>query len=496
MIMRTKIRRSLLGTALATLAAASFAAAPAPADAQATVSGRPTNDIELSQGAGRLVRLGSAATDVFVANPGIADVQIRSQNQLYIFGTGPGETTFYATNAAGKIIYSANVRVGQNLTSVGDMLRLAMPSSDIRVSTMNGLVMLTGTVATPADVEDATRLTEAFVGTGTQVLSRLRTATPLQVMLKVTIAEVSRSLLKNVGVNIQAGNSSFDFVRGRDFIDDDAQQLIYAEGTSSVTIFERLLGLDTATNIDLNETSGLANILAEPTLTALSGETASFLAGGEFPIPVSNGLSGNSVEFKSYGVALAFTPVVLEDGRISMRVRPEVSEISAENSVTVNSYEVPSIITRRTETTVELGSGQSFMISGLLRNNTNNSVERTPFIGNLPIIGALFRSNGFRRNETELVIVITPYLVKPVNASQIALPTDGFRVASDPDRLLLDKMHDSRSDETRPLPRMAPPQTVAPALTAGAAVQAPAASPIARQPAPPSTPAPKPGFGL
>jgi pilus assembly protein CpaC len=184
----------------------------------------------------------------------------------------------------------------------------------------------------------------------------------------------------------------------------------------------------------------------------------------------AQGINGTSVEFKEYGVSLAFTPVVLEGGRISMRVRPEVSELSTAGSIRLNGFEVPSLTTRRAETTVELGSGQSFMIGGLLSNNGNNSIEKAPFLGDIPILGALFRSQGFRRNQTELVIVVTPYLVKPVSADQIALPTDGYRQSNDSQRLFLDQREDSRSGERRPTPVAAPPQTVAPGVgTVGSA---------------------------
>ncbi|MDP8913789.1 MAG: secretion system protein, partial [Pseudomonadota bacterium] len=190
-----------------------------------------------------------------------------------------------------------------------------------------------------------------------------------------------------------------------------------------------------------------------------------------------------SVEFKEYGVSLAFTPTVLEGGRISMRVRPEVSELSSAGSIKINGFEIPSLITRRAETTVELGSGQSFMIGGLLRNSASNNTDKAPWLGDLPILGALFRSNSFKRDETELVIIITPYLVKPVNAGQIALPTDGFRTANDPQRILLDKQHDSRSGEQRPRPLVAPPQTVSPGIGAlgSANVPPPAAPAPAKQ---------------
>jgi pilus assembly protein CpaC len=433
-------------------------------------------------------------SDLFIANPGIADVQVRSANQLYIFGKAAGETTVYATNSAGRVVYSATVRVGNNIDSIGEMLGLAMPQSQIQVTPMNGVVLLTGTVADPADVEDATRLVQGFVGEGTQVITRLKTATPLQVMLQVKIAEVSRSVLQNIGVNLltQDNTSGFQFGVGQgEGIDVETGAVLRAAIGTTLQGRGNLLGLDIIGALNLAETNGLVTTLAEPNLVALSGETASFLAGGEFPIPSSQGLNGTSIEFKEYGVSLAFSPTVLEGGRISMRVRPEVSEISSANSVRMNGFEVPSLTTRRAETTVELGSGQSFMIAGLLSNTGNNSIEKAPFLGDLPILGALFRSNNFRRSQTELVIVVTPFLVRPVNASQIALPTDGFRTANDAQRLLLNKGHDSRSRETRPMPRMAPPQSVAPAIGAGGVVQAPQPRAAA-----PQAPAVKPGFGF
>jgi pilus assembly protein CpaC len=492
-------KRASLGTAIAALLAASFGAAgSAPALAQPSGAVKPTNDVSLSVGTGRMIRLDGAMTDLFVANDAIADVQVRSANQIYIFGKGAGETSVYATNKAGKVMYSANVRVGNNIGSLDEMLGLAMPDAQVRATPMNGMILLTGTVAAPADVEEAGRLVQAFVGEGTQVVSRLKTATPLQVMLKVKIAEVSRSLTRNVGVNLATmdpSGGSFGFVlgRGRDITKVLTEgELPIPEGTTSIGgVFADVLGLNVAAALDLNENSGLVTTLAEPTLTALSGETASFLAGGEFPIPMAQGINGTSVEFKEYGVSLAFTPIVLEGGRISMRVRPEVSEISSAGAVKLNGFEIPALTTRRAETTVELGSGQSFMIGGLLSNGGNNTIEKTPFLGDIPILGALFRSQGFRKNETELVIVVTPYLVKPVSASQIALPTDGFRQSNDTQRLLLDQRETSRTGERRPGPVSAQPQLVAPGI-APVVSAAPAAAPVqqARRPDPAPTPAP------
>ena len=468
-----KIGRASLGTAVAAALAASIAAAvPTQAGAQPAGAVAPTNNLTLSAGTGRLIQLGGPAADVFVANDQVADVYIRSGNQIYVFGKGPGQTTVYATDRSGRVLYSANVRVGSNLASVDELLRTAMPEADIRAIPMAGTVLLTGTVREPADVEEAQRIVQAFLGEGTQVISRLRTATPMQVMLQVRIAEVTRSLARDIGVNLTsldrtAGDFQFGIGRGGNSgqfnPETGAFEAVRAVGSSAVNLISRgVLGVDIASTLDMNENSGLVTTLAEPMLSALSGETASFLAGGEFPIPTAQGISGTAIEFKQYGVSLAFTPIVLEGGRISMRVRPEVSELSTEGAIRLNGFTVPSLVTRRAETTVELGSGQSFMIAGLLRNGGANSVERTPGLGRLPILGALFRSNGFRRNETELVIVVTPYLVRPVNARDIALPTDGFQHAGTAERVLLDQQHNGVSGGRRPVPTPGAPQTVVP----------------------------------
>jgi len=211
----------------------------------------------------------------------------------------------------------------------------------------------------------------------------------------------------------------------------------------------------------LAENDGLVTTLAEPNLTALSGETASFLAGGEFPIPISQSLGTVTVEYKQYGVSLAFTPYVLADGRISMRVRPEVSELSNEGSVRLNGFNVPAITTRRAETTVELGSGQSFMIAGLLRNVNGNTINKAPFLGDLPIIGALFKSTSFRKSETELVIIVTPYLVQP-SSTRLAAPTDGYREQNDLQRTFGIGVKNGVSGLQAPRPTRAAPQTVLP----------------------------------
>lgn len=500
--------RGKLGAPLALAAVAGMTAAvPMPAIGQ-TVHAAPREMVQIATGRGRMVTLNAPMSDIFVANSDIADVQVRSPTQLWVFGKKAGETTFYATTRSGKVIYSATVRIGNNFDTVDSMLAMAMPEADIVATPMNGFVLLTGTVATPSDVAEAERLAQAFVGEETKIISRLRTATPLQVNLQVRFAEVSRSFVKNIGVNFATKDSTGGFLFGLGqgrapgaFTAADLSKFPVATlpvpGGGSVTgpydpstgkflnpratgitditrgsdhatmgLAGKLLGLDVLAAIDLGETIGQVTTLATPNLTALSGETASFLAGGEIPIPVAQGLGTTTVEFKQYGVSLAFTPTVLADGRISLRVRPEVSQLSSSGAVQLNGVTIPALTTRRSETTVELGSGQSMVIGGLLQNAHNNSISKTPGLGDVPILGTLFRSNGFQRNETELMIVITPYLVKPVNANQIALPTDGYKSPGDVERVLFGQLSGSNKNEDRPKPTMAAPAGATPSLGA------------------------------
>jgi pilus assembly protein CpaC len=243
-------------------------------------------------------------------------------------------------------------------------------------------------------------------------------------------------------------------------------------GGTTFGLFGKVLGLDLLGTLDLLQNDGVITTLAEPNLTALSGETASFLAGGEFPIPVSQSLGAVTIEYKQYGVGLAFTPIVLADGRISMRVRPEVSELSEAGSVKLNGFTVPALTTRRAETTVELGSGQSFMIGGLLQNSNSNSIEKAPFLGDVPVLGALFRSTKFQRNETELVIIVTPYLVKP-SSTQLATPADGYRAPDDVQLNALGQNFTGKSGSVQPTAIQAPAAAPGPALPAASAVAAP-----------------------
>ena len=481
-------RRLTTKLMLASIALAPLAAAPtSTATAQSVVS--PSQDIVLSIGRGELVNVPGNMADVFIADDSVADVQVKSQRQLYVFGKGGGETTVYASNAAGDIIWAANVRVGSNISSIDQMLGLAMPNAKINVATMGtNTILLTGTVAAPEDAADAQNLVEAYVGSGANVISRLRLATPLQVNLQVRIAEVSRSVVRAIGANLASVDSTggFKFGVGQGFGTGVPQYTPGSPAGLGVNLTKapeggsiipgnsigttlgyagELLGLDLIGALDLAETQGLVTTLSQPNLTALSGETAEFLAGGEFPIPLSQGLGTTTIEYKNYGVSLAYTPTVLANGRISIRVRPEVSELSSQGAINLNGFQVPALITRRAETTVELGSGQSFMIAGLLSNNAQNSLEKAPGLGDVPILGNLFRSTTYRKGETELVIVVTPYLVKPVNAGDIALPTDGFLKPTEFQRLLQYREADGVSGATRPMPREVGSSNAAPQVS-------------------------------
>ncbi|MBW7947082.1 MAG: type II and III secretion system protein family protein [Sphingomonadaceae bacterium] len=464
-----KLKAILCGCA----AALSLAAMATPAtQAQDTTITSAASSLNVGVNKGTLIRLERSMTDVFVANQKIADVQVRSDRLLYVYGVGAGETTIYATDGAGRIVYSANVRVAQNIDQIRTMLGLAMPGAAITVNSMNGMTLLTGTVANPEEVEEATRLVKTFVGDSQAIVNKLQTATPAQVNLRVKFAEVSRSLVKELGLNLQAvgrnagGGINFFLGRGRDFVVEGAtgSTLIARPDATSIFGDARFLGMDVLGMIDALEQDGLVSLLAEPNLTALSGETASFLAGGEFPIAVSDGDGGIHVEFKQYGVGIAFTPTVLDGSRISLRVRPEVSELSEAGAIRLDNISIPALTTRRAETSIELGSGQSFMIAGLLRNRVGTTQDKTPLLGNLPIIGALFKSDRYARDESELVIIVTPYLVKPSN-TRLALPTDGLAIPNDAERWLLGKTF---KDAKAP---------VAEATTAGAPVVAGTAAP-------------------
>ena len=495
-----RIKRVTLGSALAaTLVAGLTVIAPGTAVAQNQPSGgyRPAREVFLSVGEGELVSLPRNVASVWTSNGEVADVQVNSPRQIGLFGKANGEATIIATAADGSVVYGARVRVSQNISSVNDVIRQALPGSDITVTYVGQVAVINGTVASPEDSAQAELLVRTVLNPGINPSSteglrilpvnRLRVATPQQVYLQVRIAEVSRTLARDIGTNLLSRDNSGGFLFGLgrgspgtittvtqagspNGLPVGATSFSFNNPTGATTLGAagHLLGMDLLGTLNLGETTGQVTTLAEPTLVALSGETATFLAGGEFPVPIPQSLGTVTIEYKQYGVGLAFSPTVLENGRISIRVRPEVSELSATGSVSFNGFQIPALTTRRVETTVELGSGQSFVIGGLMRNSNSNSIDRAPILGNIPILGALFRSTRYRREETELMVVVTPYLVRPVSANQVVLPTDGYRNPDEASRLIIGTTNASRN-EPRPMPTAAEPRTVGPGITTGAA---------------------------
>jgi pilus assembly protein CpaC len=425
-------------------------AAPAPAPAPAP--DLPTGPVRtpphvqslaLEAGTGRIVSLSAPAATVFAADPRVAEVRPASPTSLFVLGIAQGRTTIAAIDDNGAAIAQYDVIVQPSsfaATQAQGAIARQLPGHDIRVVTRpNGLV-ISGTVQSAAEADQVMQTARDFAGAGETVESRLAVLGSQQVNLRVRIAEVSRSVMRQLGVNWSAlGNigkiGAFPAL-GLNVNANSAVGLAASPGNPL------LLGANFSAVIDALAQDSLAHVLAEPNLTAMSGETASFLVGGEFPIPVAQQNNQVSIEFKQYGISLAFVPTVISGGRINMKVRPEVSALSTDGAVRIgagnNSIQVPALTVRRAETTVELASGQSFAIAGLLQDSTTMTGNGLPGLGELPILGALFRSDSFQRNETELVIVITPYLVGGVaDPNQVKLPTDGWKPPRDLERLLL-----------------------------------------------------------
>ena len=404
--------------------------------------------ISLEVRKGQVIRLQRPAATVFVADPEIADVQAQSPSIVYLFGRRAGQTSLYAVDEDDELLLRTQVVVQHNLSGLRQAVQQLLPSSRVTVSTVDASIVLAGEVESPLEAQELRDLAGRFLGEEETLLFRVRVAAPTQVHLRVRVAEVSRDVLKQFGINWEAifnsGDFAFGLVSGRSVSDGAGNFLRAPEGANSA--FGSFEGGDDVVNaaLDALAEEGLVNVLAEPNLTALSGETASFLAGGEFPIPIDSDEDGLEIEFKEFGISLAFTPTVLSAQRISLRVRPEVSDLTDKGAINLNGLVIPALATRRAETTVELGSGQSFAIGGLMSTDIENEISKYPGLGDLPVLGTLFRSQRFQSNETELVIIVTPYLVRPVDEPVLASPTDGYRAPNDVERILEGRLHSAR----------------------------------------------------
>ena len=416
--------------------AAQSSAAPA-ARAHPPYAGEPTQipangrPIVLEVGKGTLIRLSRPASTVFVASPDIADVQIKSPELIYVSAKAPGQTVIYAVDGGDTVLLNAPVRVDFDLSELRQSLNRLVPGNAISVNQVDSSLVLSGAVASAGQAEKARVLAAAVAGgvKGGEVINRLSVETPNQVNLQVRFAEVDRNILKQIGIDWSRVGRTVSFSTINN------QSLTIPTNQISVGMLSNVMA-----TVDALATEGFLTVLAEPNLTAVSGQTASFLAGGEFPYPVAQpGSVGNTaiitIQFQQFGVQLAFTPTIVDANHLSLRVRPEVSQLDFANAVTISGSLVPALTVRRAETTVDLASGQSFALAGLLMHDTSQDISKVPWLGDIPILGALFRSNKFQNNESELVVIVTPYLVAPATTA-LASPTDGFMIPHDAQQVL------------------------------------------------------------
>ena len=400
-----------------------------------------------------VVELPQAAADVLVSQPTVVDAVVRSPRRVYLLGLGIGQTNAFFFDARGRQILNLEIQVERDVDALTDVMRRVMPDSRIEVESINDTLILRGHVQTAAEAENARLLAFRFVdGDEDKVVNMLTIRDRAQVMLKVRIVEMQRQLLKQLGVEtsgtVRLSNAAFNFA---------ATNAISNAG--GIALEGNRVGSGNLEDIDANlqafESTGLVRVLAEPNLTALSGESARFLAGGEFPVPIGQEDGVITIEFKEFGVGLGFTPLVLGKGRINLKIATEVSEITTENSffipgetgfdengnpITTAGLSIPGLSVRRANTVVELPSGGSLMMAGLLQEDMRASIDGVPGMKDVPILGQLFRSRNYNNNETELVVLITPYLVDPSHENRLTDPSEGFVPASDAQSMLLGKM--------------------------------------------------------
>lgn len=426
-----------------------------------------------------LITTKSDMAEVVITDPDVANVLVHGKRKVSIIGLSVGQTTLRIFDSNHKLIRSTDIYVTYDLPAVRRALKQFLPNERIGVTMVNTRMALTGDVssanaaATAMDLaaeftrgklspeEAITRKTEQAGEQTSPIINLMKISAGQQVMLRIRIGEAQRSAVKNLGVSLQAlGSSDFPLALGTGFgraitgATGDTRTFTYGSYQLSTDSYSFLAAKTPGRSgigagLEALERDGLIKILAEPNLTALSGEEAQFLAGGEFPIPVPQQGGVTSIEYKPFGVALKFTPYVLSPNRIRIQVNPEVSQTSNDNSISTSSgFVAPSIITRRASTTVELAPGESFMIAGLMRDDINSSIDQIPGAGDIPVLGALFRSTAYKRNETELVISVTPYIVDPMKASDVKLPTDDFRPASFMETIFFGALtHDSGGDK-------------------------------------------------
>ena len=404
-------------------------------------TGTSTRNIVLGLNKAAVVELPVSARDVLVSDPAIVDAVVRTAKRIYLIGLKVGQTNAFFFNEKGQQIVNLEIRVERDLAGLRATLHQFFPNSRIDVQAMNDHIVLSGSVANAADADNARELAARYMGSPDQVLNMLAIEGKEQVMLKVTVAEMQRSVIKQLGVNLSAvgdiGNLALNLATSNPFSIQGSSL-----GGANAGVGGTAGNMTLASSLKALEEDGLVRTLAEPTLTAISGEGAKFLAGGEFPVPTAKDQDGNiTVTYKPFGVGLAFTPVVLSEGRISLKLSTEVSELTTQGQVVQNGLTIPALKVRRAETTLEMPSGGSLVMAGLLSDSTKQNIDGVPGAKDMPVLGQLFRSRDYQKNETELVIIVTPYVVDPTSRDKLALPTDGFAPASDMDTILMGRLN-------------------------------------------------------
>jgi pilus assembly protein CpaC len=416
--------------------------------APVAVSDGQINARFLSLGIGKsiVIDLPRDIKDVLVADPKIANAVIRSAQRAYIIGAAVGQTNIVFFDSAGQQIAAYDIAVKRDLNGVRAALKQTLPNAAIQIDGLGDGVILTGSVSSPIEAQQAADLAARLAGGADKVVNSIAVRGRDQVMLKVTVAEVQRSIIKQLGIDLTGSlnygtavvnfNNANPFTAfGRSLVGGNIVQGSFG-GAPSVQATIRAM-----------ESAGVVRTLAEPNLTAISGESATFIAGGEFPVPAgyscdpTTHVCTTQISFKKFGISLNFTPVVLGEGRISLRVMTEVSELSNDNAITlsqsvtastVNSLTIPSIKTRRAETTLEIPSGGAMAMAGLIQEQTKQAINGLPGLSQLPVLGALFRSRDYVNNQTELMVLVTPYVVRAVAQKDLSRPDDGFASSSDP----------------------------------------------------------------
>ena len=406
--------------------------------------------IELASGKSIVLRTEVAVKRISIANPEIADFNLLSPTEIYLTGKAAGATNLTIWQD-GRLSVVYDLIVSYDVSSLKQQFQEVMPAEkELRVVAANQSLVLSGKVTNAAALNQAISLAKAYAPDG-KVANLVEVGGVHQVMLEVRVAEMSKTLTRRLGINLFFSTENGQFGVSRlgslgslttpgsgDFTNGP---LSFVGSSALNALFRFNQGENTWTGlVEALKEDGLVKVLAEPNLITLSGQSASFLAGGEFPVPVPQGLGTVAIEYKRFGVALDFTPVVLGEKKIAIKVLPEVSDIDFSTAITLQGFVVPGLRVRRASTTIELGDGQSFAIAGLLKDNVRTVIQKYPLLGDIPILGALFQSKAFQREETELVIIVTPHLVKPLNMAKQTLPTDFYVEPNDAEFYIMGKL--------------------------------------------------------